>query len=256
MRSVFRSDAGTSIVVTQSSLLSKFAELKHGISTRVGGVSPEPFGLNMSFSVGDAQGNVEENRRRFFSAVGVDAQRTAIPRQRHTSTIRLAVGPGDYEECDALITDVNGVYLSVSVADCAPIFIYDPDKRVLGCVHAGWRGAQKQIVSATVARMAKEYGSAPASLVAFIGPCAGSCCYEVGKDVASQFDEDCRSVRDGKIYLNIKKAIAAQLRSAWIPDSHVEVSEDCTICGTEYYHSFRRDRDKSGRMVAFIGMNR
>jgi len=229
--------------------------VKHGISTRVGGASPEPYGLNLSFSVGDAQANVEENRRRFFGAVGIDPQRTAIPRQRHTSAIRSAPRPGHYEECDALTTDVNGVYLSVSVADCAPVFIYDPDRRVLGCVHAGWRGTQKQIVSASVARMAKEYGSLPASLVTFIGPCAGSCCYEVGKDVAALFDEGCRSVRDGKIYLDLKKAIAAQLYSAGVPDSHVEVSDDCTICGTEYYHSFRRDGDKSGRMVAFIGMN-
>jgi YfiH family protein len=166
----------------------------------------------------------------------------------------MATRPGVYEACDALLTSVPGVYLTVSIADCAPIFLYDPEKRVVGCVHAGWRGTGQQIVSASVERMKTEYNTSPTDVLAYVGPCAGSCCYEVGENVAGLFAEDLRSSRNGKTYLDMKKAIAAQLRSAGVPDSNVEVSSDCTVCGNEFYHSFRRDRDRSGRMVAFIGM--
>jgi YfiH family protein len=211
--------------------------------------------LNLSFNVGDKKENVEENRNRFFGALGIDSHRVALPRQKHTSTVRLATQPGVYEECDALVTNTPGIYLSVSIADCAPVLLFDPKRQAVGCVHAGWRGTERQIVSAAVARMISEFSSVPENILAFVGPCAGPCCYEVGEDVAGLFDKDFRSSRNGRMYLDIKKAVAAQLRSAGITDSHFEVLGDCTICGSEFYHSFRRDRDKSGRMAAVIGMN-
>jgi hypothetical protein len=154
-----------------------------------------------------------------------------------------------------LITNLRGVYLTVSIADCAPILLYDPKMQAVGCVHAGWRGTQKKILFDAVKRMKSEFHSDPADIFAFAGQCAGPCCYEVGTEVAELFDSGFRSSRNGKTYLDIKKANAAQLTSAGIPDANVEILPDCTICGAESYHSFRRDRELSGRMMALIGMS-
>ncbi len=254
LRSICRSEEGKPLVVTRSSILSKFPTLRHGISTRTGGVSPEPYGLNLSFSVGDRKENVEENRKRFYGAIGVDENRMASPRQQHTSVVRVATQPGKYDECDALITNVPGICLSVSIADCAPVFLFDPKKKAIGCVHSGWRGTQKQIVPTAIDRMASEFGSSPSDMHVFAGPCAGSCCYEVGDDVVQLFSARHLTKRNGKTYLDIGSAIAAQLRTSGIPDGQVESVDECTICGVEHYHSYRRDRDRSGRMAAVIEM--
>lgn len=225
------------------------------MSTRKGGVSPEPFGMNASFSVGDTTANVTENRRRFLDALGIPSDRLAIPQQCHSATVRNVKTAGVYELCDALMTNVCNVVLSVIVADCAPVFLFDAEKKAVACVHAGWRGTGQQILLKTIRSMQLEFGSNPEDIYAFIGPSAGQCCYEVGEDVSQNFDDEFLSCRNGKTYLDIKRANKEQLRTAGVPISNTEVHRDCTICGQEWYHSYRRDREKSGRMMAIIGLN-
>ena len=211
--------------------------------------------MNTSFSVGDSAENVAENRRRFLDALGVPSDRLAIPQQRHTAVIRNVKAEGTYEQCDALTTTVPNVFLSVSIADCAPVFLFDAMKKIVACVHAGWRGTEQRILQKTIRTMLQEFGSKPGDVSAFIGPSAGQCCYEVGEDVAQRFDAEFVSRRNGKFYLDIKKANEEQLRNAVVPGTNIEVHEDCTICRTELYHSYRRDGDKSGRMMAIIGLS-
>lgn len=221
---------------------------------RMGGVSPEPYGLNLSFNVGDSRDNVTENRNRFFNALGIPQDQIAIPRQQHTATIRIVGKPGSYADCDALITRSRTVFLSVTVADCVPIFLFDQKHDVVACVHAGWRGSEQQILQKTITKMQEEFESNPQNVFAFIGQSAGVCCYEVGEDVAGKFGERYALRRDGRIYLDLKKANRDQLTLKGIPDSNIEDLNDCTICRQELYHSYRRDREKSGRMIGIIGM--
>jgi polyphenol oxidase len=225
------------------------------MSTRQGGISPEPYGMNTSFSVGDKAEHVSENRRRFLDKLGVPANRLAVPQQRHTATIRKVSAEGTYEQCDALMTDVRSLFLSVSIADCAPIFLFDAGKKIVACVHAGWRGTEQDIVQKTVVSMHQEYGTLPEQVFAFIGPSAGQCCYEVGEEVAKKFDSAFVLRRNGTTYLDIKQANREQLRSSGVPGSNIEVHQDCTICTTGIYHSYRKDRDKSGRMMAVVGLH-
>ncbi len=225
------------------------------MSTRKGGVSAEPYGLNLSFNVGDAKENVEKNRSRFLKAVGVLPEQIAIPQQRHTATVRTITRPGTYEVCDALVTDTPGIALTVTVADCAPVFLFDTRKKAVACVHAGWRGTEQRIVEKTIEVLVKQFGSNPRDILAWIGPCAGVCCYEVGEDVAKKFDARYLNRRDGKIYLNVGKSNEDQLRGAGVPERNTEAIGDCTICGKDLYHSYRRDRDKSGRMMGVVGIN-
>jgi YfiH family protein len=237
-----------------STLLSKHSNVKCGISTRTGGVSPEPYGMNLSFNVGDVREQVLENRRRLFALFGTTSDRVAVPRQQHTANSRRVSVGGSYEECDALMTDVANVFLAVSVADCTPIFLCDTVRQVVAAVHAGWRGTEQGILMRTMEALMSEYGSGPQNILAFIGPSAGSCCYEVGKDVADKFEEEFKSHRSNKIYLDIKSANKQQLIRSGIAEHNIEVSGDCTICNPALYHSYRRDKEKSGRMMGLIGI--
>ena len=240
--------------VIRSTILAGFPEVICGLSTRNGGVSPEPYGMNTSFHVNDSPDNVAENRGLFLGALGVQPGTVAIPQQRHTAVVMTVNAAGAYPECDALVTNVPNVYLCVSVADCAPVFLFDKAKRVVACVHAGWRGTARKIVRNAVVRMEEEFGTNAIDVVAFIGPSAGRCCYEVGEEVAKEFEEQLVRRGDGKMYLDIPGANSIQLRAAGVPESNIEVQGECTICNSGMYHSYRRDRKMSGRMMGVIGL--
>jgi YfiH family protein len=222
------------------------------MSTRRGGVSPEPFGMNLSFRVGDDPRNVEENRRRFFTMAGADPHEVAIPLQCHSDIIQVVNRPGEYQSCDGLVTATTGLSLVVSVADCLPVALYDPEISVIGLVHAGWRGTARRIVMNAITIMEKEFGASPGRMVAYLGPSAGVCCYEVGPEVAREFALECVERRGGTIYLNLKRANTDHLHSSGLKTENIEVSDSCTICGGDEFHSYRRDGNRSGRMMALF----
>ena len=224
------------------------------MSTRQGGVSPEPLGMNLSFRVGDKEMNVEENRRRFFGALGFGPHKSAIPHQCHSDHVEIVTEPGDYESCDALITTTPDLPLVITVADCLPVILFDPKAGVVANVHAGWRGSAHAIVRKAVALMQEEFAASPERIIAYLGPSAGVCCYEVGEEVAGVFPSDHREVRGGRIYLNLKKTNVVQLRESGLRLENIEVSESCTICAPNLYHSHRRDRERSGRMMAVVSL--
>jgi len=220
------------------------------MSTRHGGVSPEPLGMNLSFRVGDDQKHVEENRRRFFGTLGLDPHRLAVPLQCHSDHVQIVGGPGEYESCDGLITNTADLPLVVTVADCLPVVVFEPAKAVLAHVHAGWRGSARKIVEKTVGIMGREFGTSPDSMVAFLGPSAGVCCYEVGGEVAEVFPPGEIERRNSKMFLNLKKANVDQLLACGLRRENIEVSSRCTICTPDLFHSFRRDGNQSGRMMS------
>ena len=224
------------------------------MSTRLGGVSPTPLGMNLSFSVGDNEENVQRNRELFFGALEVRLDELATQRQIHSGNVKIVRQPGNYPDCDAMITNQHRVFLCVSVADCVPIFLFDEKKMVVAGIHAGWRGTKAGIVSNTINLMKKEFGSDPENIVAFIGPSASVCCYEVGEEVASQFETGFVMRRDGKIFLDLKSANTSQLVQSAVPASSIEISPLCTITEKDTLHSYRRDGDRSGRMMGVIGL--
>lgn len=233
-----------------SEKLSRYSSVRFAMSTRVGGVSPEPLGMNLSFKVGDDPANVVENRKRLFGSLGFTESESAIPHQCHSSNVQIVSKPGEYEACDGLITDVVGLPLVVTVADCLPIVLFEPVKRVIGLVHAGWRGTTQGIAAEAVGLMVKHCGATASEMVAYLGPSAGVCCYEVGGDVAQLFSLDEIEQRNDRLYLDLKKSNIDQLLSIGIKEEHIEVSPQCTICNPQLFHSYRRDRNMSGRMMA------
>jgi polyphenol oxidase len=165
--------------------------------------------------------------------------------QIHSTVVLKAVETGWAGEGDALITNVPGLAISVRTADCFPILLADPEHRAIAAVHAGWRGSAAQIVCRTLDTMGSEFGTVPASVVAAIGPGIGKCCYEVGEDVARQFDR-------GAGALDLAGINHAQLERAGVSAGHIDTLARCTKCETELFHSYRRDKERAGRMISFV----
>ena len=245
---------GKGITIMHSRLLESGLNVRFGMSTRLGGVSPQPWGMNLSFRVGDDEENVLRNRNLFFGSLGIGQDHLAIPSQVHGNRVRTVTCAGEYENCDALITNVPDLFLCVSVADCVPIFLLDTKNRIVAAVHAGWRGTADGIVRSTLSLLGKEFGTNPLDLLAYVGPSAGDCCYIVGEEVAKFFSVEFFRRENGKTFLNLKAANASQLEEFGIPSSRIEVSPHCTISESHLFHSYRRDGQQSGRMMGVIGL--
>ena len=125
-------------MIIRPSIFTQFPEIIAAQSTRIGGVSPEPFGMNLSSHVDDEQANVDENRRLFFEAIGVPhGTKTVYQSQIHSANISVVNGDeGIVKDSDALITCEPNVLLGVTVADCTPILLYDPKSKIIATVHA------------------------------------------------------------------------------------------------------------------------
>ena len=172
-------------------------------------------------------------------------------RQIHSAQILDACGRKGVPigEGDAIISDQAGVTIGIRTADCVPILLADSATRTVACVHAGWRGTAENIIGATVKAMAG-IGCRPADLCVAIGPSIGPCCYEVGNDVAGQF-ANWIEVNGNRQALDLPAINRAQLREAGVRD--IWTSGECTFCQTERFFSFRREKERAGRMVSFVG---
>lgn len=241
-------------MIIESDLLNRYEAVRFGMSTRRGGVSPMPLDMNLSYRVNDDPANVLENRRRLSDALRMDLDKAAIPLQCHSDRIEVVRAPAEYPNCDALLTNTRGLPLVVTVADCAAIVLFARVRHVLAVVHAGWRGTAKTIVAKALLRMREEFGVSVKDVVAFVSPSAGQCCYEVGPEVAAEFAHEYILERNGRLYLDLKQANVDQLLAGGLVKGNIEMSPYCTICSAQQFHSYRRDGEKSGRMMAVASL--
>lgn len=159
-------------------------------------------------------------------------------------------------EGDALISDRPGLALAIRTADCLPVLLADIKRRKIAVAHAGWRGVVQQIVPKTAGWLTKRFGTHAEDLRIAIGPGIGPCCFEVGPEVAVQFADLFPERQDlgGKCKIDLAEAVRRQLRQLFITADHIETSGLCTCCDPDLFHSYRRDRDSAGRMMATIGI--
>lgn len=226
-----------------------------GFSTRHGGASATPFGsLNLGLSTGDAPEQVQENRRRLFAPLGFAADQLAIAGQVHGDRVKRIEAAGLFPGYDALVTDRPGVALCITAADCAVILLADAAAGVVGACHSGWRGTVARITEKTVEAMAA-LGAAPSRLRAYIGPCISAEHFEVGPEVAAQFDDAFVRRWPGreKPHVDLKAVLVDQLRRAGVPEAAVEASDRCTFAETDTFFSYRAEAGRTGRMMGFIG---
>ena len=258
-----------------SSLLEQTGMVIQGFSTRLGGVSEAHLSsMNLSFSRGDREENVHENFRRIANAIGLDAESFVFSQQTHTTNVRKVteedkgkgiVKPLDYQDVDGLITNVPGIALVTFYADCVPLYFADPVRRVIGLSHSGWKGTVGKIGKVTVDRMREEYGSRPEDIIAAVGPSICQECYEVSKDVISEFqknyDENFWSdmfyqKENGKYQLNLWKANELVFLESGILPEHIEMPGICTCCNSKWLYSHRASKGKRGNLAAFLSIKR
>lgn len=238
---------------------------------RSGGVSPRwAGGLNWSLSVGDEAAHVRENRRRTLALLGLPVERAVMAGLVHGDRVvavsgsEAPAGPGDVAfvpDCDGLITDQPRLALIVTAADCVPVYLYDPVRKVVGAVHAGWRGTVAGIASKAVRAMAERYGCRPADIHGAVGPSIGPCCYEVDDAVATPLRRYYGAGAEalllpgkapGKYQLDLWEANRLDLVSAGV--GRVSVAGECTACRVDKLFSHRAEAGKAGRGAAVIAL--
>jgi polyphenol oxidase len=293
--------------ILEAPALAQLDWLVHGFSTRPGGASlpgatgvlaspgtafkkkPERV-LNLGFTDWDSRAHVLENRRKFFHAIGAEKMRPVTLRQIHSDIAHHAnssvAAAKDAPQGDALFTRGPGLLLVVQTADCIPILLADTKRRAIAAIHSGWRGTLRRIAAKTLGRMHMEFGTQPEDVIAALGPGIGRCCYEVGSEVARDFDAQFPNARewfDGpfdalasgesdpnwlpwltmkppghappplRVHLDLIAANRAILADAGIPQRQISVSGYCTACRTDLLFSYRRERT-TGRLMGAIGI--
>lgn len=202
-----------------------------------------------------------KGEKKLCAALGIPAGRLLTLRQVHGAEVlifkenpKALTYPLPY---DAVITDKKRVALGIWTADCLPILMIDRSKKVIGAVHAGWRGMWRGVVQKAARTMIEAFESTPEDILAGIGPGIGPCCYEVGTDVQSLFQDASDSShqfiqeREGRTYLDLSRAAQLELSHVGIPPENIEAIPLCTACRKDLFFSYRRD-NKTGRQLNFI----
>jgi YfiH family protein len=236
-------------------------DLSHGVFTRVGGVSPSPWEtLNVGGTVGDAPARVRENQQRIFQALKLEPESAYDVWQVHSADVAVADRPRagrEHIRADIILTTVPGVTLFMRFADCVPILLYDPRKKVIGLAHAGWLGTVRQAARVAVEAMGSHFGSRPSDLVAALGPAIGPDHYAIGEDVISAFREsfgrDAGShlkMFDGRTHLDLISANRHLLHSTGVES--IEQADICTACDVSQWFSHRAEKGRTGRFGALF----
>ena len=228
--------------------------------------------LQVSFDRGDEPEAVRENFRRIGASIGVKCEDMVLSQQTHTTNIRLikeedrgkgVVRERDYTDVDGMITDVPGICLVTSFADCVPLYFVDPVKKVIGLSHSGWRGTVGKIGKKTVEMMSEHFGCDPGDILAAVGPSVCVDCYEVSEDVIEKFQENFEEKfwkelfyrkENGKYQLDLWKANELIFREAGILPEHMAVTNVCTHCNSEILYSHRAAGNRRGNLCAFLAL--
>lgn len=256
-------------------LLKNTGLVHHGFSTRLGGVSSGEFAtMNFNMTRGDDPANVEENFRRFCSAIDCDWDKAVLTHQTHTVNVRAVtedmlvrgrtlMEKKPFEHVDGLVTDVPGAVLVTSFADCVPLYFLDPVRHVIGLSHSGWRGTVNHMGAVTIDSMRELYGCRPEDILACIGPSICRDCYEVGQEVADEFrtafsDQEVELImcknQAGRYQLDLWKANELILEHAGITKEHMAVTDVCTCCNPDLLFSHRYTKGKRGNLSAFLSL--
>ncbi|MGB0035442.1 MAG: peptidoglycan editing factor PgeF [Candidatus Acidiferrales bacterium] len=287
--------------ILEAPALARLDWLVHGFSTRPGGTSEleslrdgrkrKERVLNLSFTDWDTRERVLANRKKFLDAVGANQMRVVALRQIHSDIVHRVdssetASGAESPQADALITRERGVLLVVQTADCVPILLADTKHHAIAAIHAGWRGTLRRIAEKALGRMQMEFGTRPKDVIAALGPGIGQCCYEVGPEVAKEFQAQFPMARDWfdgpfdalvsdgndpnwlpwltmrppghqppppRVQLDLIAANRAILALAGIAPEKIFSSGFCTACRTDLFFSYRRERT-TGRLMAAIGL--
>ena len=240
--------------------------LIHAFCTRQGGVSKGHFAsLNVSIREGDDADKVHQNFEMIASAFGFTAKQFLLVNQVHQDGIWVIDRPdplsGDDPPpaFDALVTNQPGTALCIKTADCVPIFLVDPVRRIIGAIHAGWKGTALKIAEKTTDTFVRCFESSPRDILAFLGPAIGPCCYEVDEHVFKTMADHPQQksffyqARNRERWmLDLPLANKLQFLNKGILPEHILSADLCTSCREDLFFSHRREAGQTGRQLNFI----
>ncbi len=249
----------------------KLDYVRHGFSTRLGGVSRGIYeSMNLSFTRGDEDGLVSRNFELIGETLNMKPEDMVYASQTHTANVMEVTaahrGMGvvrarDFDQVDGLVTNVPGVALVTSYADCVPLFIADPVNRAIGLSHSGWRGTVNNIAAVTLETMNSLYGTRPEDVIVFVGPSICRSCYEIGEDVACEFIKaygpqvftDILYPKDnGKYQLDLHRAVYYNFINAKVLESNIQITDLCTCCNPNILYSHRASHGERGGLCGFL----
>jgi len=213
---------------------------------------------SMKLELSDLDVQNMQNRKIFFNKLGIDINNIISANQIHKNNVvvvtkknkgQIITGTG------GLITNKKNLFLTVTIADCVPIYFFDEKKIIIGLAHADWRGVVKNISKLLIDKMINKFNSRPEDIIAYIGPHLQKCHFEVKEDVLSQFKSEYVIKENNLITVDLLSMIKKQLLSQGIMADNISSSSECTYCDEDKYFSYRRDKpEKIKAMIAFIGI--
>ena len=212
-----------------------------------------------------------ENYKKLYESLNLDySKMMKIRHQIHSSFIEKVDNENEiHTNIDGLLTDNKGISLVLRYADCTPILLYDTKKNIVGNIHSGWRGTTQKIGKKAVLKMIDEYGSNPEDIICCLGPCIQKCHFKVDEDVKNIFEENFSYMNNRNIiekgeieeekqkyYVDTTLINRLMLEEIGIKNENIIESKLCTVCHSDVFHSYRKDKEESGRNAAVIGIFR
>lgn len=197
-----------------------------------------------------------ENRLSFFKKIGLDDKIIISAGLVHGDKVLVVddfYNNQSVEGYDALITSRDDILLTITIADCLPIYFYDKNKKIIALAHAGWRGVISNIASRVIEVFVNNYKSSPDDIDIFVGPHIRNCHFEIQKDILDKFNESALLRKNNKILVDLSKVVKNQLIELGVNKNNINISDECTHCLENKYFSYRRDRLQGLKtMVAYL----
>jgi len=236
----------------------KYKDITHFITSKEGWVSG-----NKPRFTGDRESDYTAYRKELAVSGDWDSTKFVFPRQTHSDHVEVVYSANQAEilvDTDAVITNEPGLFVCVQTADCVPILLYDPVKKVVAAIHAGWKGTVSKIAQKAIRKMTEQYGCNPEDIVAGIGPSIHMHAYEVGPEVVEEVRASFSntgvllkpSLNEGRAYFDLWEANKTVLIESGLSEDNIEVMGLCSFEHADLFYSARRDGIDTGRMVSGI----
>ncbi len=261
MFELFEDKDGQGIKYYKSSILNNLG-LAHAFTTRlINSRSITDFTLGTGGNTA-LEYIVSKNRKKICKILNLSEKKIVVPKQEHTNNVKIINNSNeDITQTDGVITANPDIVFLLQFADCAPIILYEPDQKVVGIIHAGWKGTAGRIICNAVKKFEDNFDIKPKNILASIGPTIGQCCYPVSKDVYSKLKNSvnissCQAFKkthyDDKIYVDLKKLNQRQLLEVGV--ENIDISVFCTSCNNDLFFSYRAEHGKTGRHSAIASI--
>jgi len=203
---------------------------------------------------------VLKNRQGFLSRFSLREHFIVKAKLDHSGLVKVV----NQKSCGKWIKNIDGLicgnknlYLSLTVADCFPVFFFDPEKKIIGLAHASWRAISRDLIARMVGAMKNRFFCLPKNILVGIGPGIRKCHFEVQKDVASKFSQNFLIKRKKRLFIDLPLAIKTELIKNGLLPQNIEELKECTYCLRNKYFSYRREKPRELKvMMVIIGLKK